>query len=185
MFVLLMAGLGVLTLIMRIVIDVCQTRDTIRQNYTVIGPFRHAFSELAEFFRGHSLAMGPEGMPFSHAKQGWIDRGAKGQVDTDAFGFGEILSARGMPTFVNYPVPTLDEDTYKVQPLVRVPYCKAPHDQPSFLNLPRTNSDEGNFQLCWCRWTSAVDELKTRAFHAVKRLFHAGGCALPEQRSSL
>jgi len=69
-FVLVVVELGVLALISKIMIDACQTQDTIRQNYTVIGAFQRVFSELAEFFREHSFAVDREGMPFSRQSGG-------------------------------------------------------------------------------------------------------------------
>jgi len=68
---LVLLGLLVLTIIMFFIIDVTQSKDSVRRNYPVLGRFRHFFSELGEFFRQYFFAMDREEMPFNRAERDW------------------------------------------------------------------------------------------------------------------
>jgi hypothetical protein len=62
-----LAGLGLISVITMYIIDVTQTHQTIRRNYPVIGRFRYFFEHLGEFFRQYFFAMDREELPFNRA----------------------------------------------------------------------------------------------------------------------
>ncbi|MEW8384996.1 MAG: FMN-binding glutamate synthase family protein, partial [Candidatus Thiodiazotropha taylori] len=70
-------GIAVLAVAVIYVIDVTQTRQTIRRNYPVIGRFRYFFEHLGEFFRQYFFAMDREELPFNRADRSWVYRAAK------------------------------------------------------------------------------------------------------------
>lgn len=56
------------------VIDVTQTKHTVRRNFPVIGRFRYAFEHMGEFFRQYFFAQDREEMPFNRAQRTWAYR---------------------------------------------------------------------------------------------------------------
>jgi hypothetical protein len=116
-------GLGVLALLVLFVLDITQTRDAIRKNYPVVGCFRYLFSTLGEFFRQYFFAMDREEMPFNRAEREWIDKAAKNNDSTVAFGSSKNLTPTGTVIFTNCPFPTLDQDAVEMQPVEIGPYC--------------------------------------------------------------
>ena len=60
-------------IIILFIIDVSQTKDTVRRNYPVLGRFRSVFSKLGEFFRQYFFAMDREEMPFNRAQRDYIN----------------------------------------------------------------------------------------------------------------
>ena len=89
----LIIGVMVAVGLVLFVIDRSKTSDAIRRNYTVIGRFRHIFSELGEFFRQYFFAMDREELPFNRAQRDWVKRASEGQSNTIAFGSTRNISA--------------------------------------------------------------------------------------------
>ncbi|MES0864285.1 FMN-binding glutamate synthase family protein [Ruegeria sp. SCPT10] len=131
----LFVGFFLLAIVVLFVIDITQTKDAVRRNYPVLGRFRYLFSTLGEFFRQYFFAMDREEMPFNRAEREWVDRAARGEDNTVAFGSSKNLTPTGSVIFVNCPFPTLDEDSAAVQSLVIGPHCRLPYDAPSFFNI--------------------------------------------------
>ncbi len=129
------AGLFVLAIIVMFVIDVSQTKDSVRRNYPVIGRFRGLFSELGEFFRQYFFAMDREEMPFNRAERDWVYRSADGVDNTVAFGSTRNIMSVGTPIFVNCPFPTMDEEAVEAPPLEIGPFARQPYQAPSFFNI--------------------------------------------------
>ena len=75
-------GLTVLAVFLMFLVDVTQTKDTIRRNYPVIGRFRSLFTHLGEFFRQYFFALDREEMPFNRAERDWIYKSSKGKDNT-------------------------------------------------------------------------------------------------------
>lgn len=103
-------GIGILYVAVLYVIDVTQTKQTIRRNFPVIGRFRYSFEHMGEFFRQYFFAMDREEMPFNRAERSWVYRAAKNVDSTIAFGSTRSLTPSGEVLFLNCPFPTLTED---------------------------------------------------------------------------
>jgi glutamate synthase domain-containing protein 2 len=128
-------GFIVAAILVIFVIDISQTRDAVRRNYPVIGRFRAIFSSLGEFFRQYFFAMDREEMPFNRAQRDWVDRAARAENNTVAFGSTRNLGHPGSVIFLNCPYPKLEEEAVSMQPLLIGPYCRTPYDAPSFFNI--------------------------------------------------
>ena len=128
-------GVAALVIVVIYVIDVTQTKHTVRRNYPVVGRFRYLFEHMGEFFRQYFFAQDREEMPFNRAQRSWAYRAAKGVDNTVAFGSTLNLSPPGTPIFVNCPYPMLDEDIEPDAPQRIGPYAREPYDAPSFFNV--------------------------------------------------
>ncbi|MFC1363638.1 MAG: FMN-binding glutamate synthase family protein [gamma proteobacterium symbiont of Ctena orbiculata] len=128
-------GMGVLTIIVLYIIDVTQTRQTIRRNYPVIGRFRYFFEHLGEFFRQYFFAMDREEMPFNRAERSWAYRAAKNENNTIAFGSTRDLRPTGTIFFVNCPYPTLGEDSVPATEVIIGPDCESPYATDTLINI--------------------------------------------------
>ncbi|MEM6308547.1 MAG: FMN-binding glutamate synthase family protein [Pseudomonadota bacterium] len=117
------------------IIDRIQTQDAIRRNYPVIGRFRHIFSELGEFFRQYFFAMDREELPFNRAQRDWVERAAKGQSNTIAFGSTRNTNVVGTPLFVNAAFPPVDEQFTRSAALTIGPGARQPFAANSFFNV--------------------------------------------------
>ena len=128
-------GVGVLVIALLYVVDVTQTRHTVRRNFPVIGRFRYFFEHLGEFFRQYFFAGDREEMPFNRAQRSWVYRAAKGVDHTIAFGSSLNLKTPGTTVFVNCPYPTLEEDSVPPTPMTIGPYANKPYEAKSFFNI--------------------------------------------------
>ncbi len=128
-------GLALLAVIVMYIIDVTQTKQTIRRNYPVIGRFRYFFEHIGEFFRQYFFAMDREELPFNRADRSWAYRAAKDEVNTVAFGSTRDLRPTGSVMFVNCPYPTLGEDAVPAQVVVIGPDCEQPYAASSLINI--------------------------------------------------
>ena len=129
-------GLGVLAVIALYVIDVSQTRHTIRRNYPVVGRFRYLFEHLGEFFRQYFFAMDREELPFNRAERAWVYRAAK-QVDrTIAFGSTRPLNIEGDVYFLNSAFPTLHHEAMAPLPVtIGAATARHPYTTASLVNI--------------------------------------------------
>jgi len=128
-------GLFLLSIAFMFVVDVTQTKHSVRRNFPVVGRFRNLFEHLGEFFRQYFFAQDREEMPFNRAQRSWVYRAAKGVDNTVAFGSTLNLNPTGTPIFVNCPYPTLDEDAVDTAPLVIGPYARNPYAATSIFNV--------------------------------------------------
>lgn len=128
-------GIGVLVVLVLYVIDVTQTKQTIRRNYPVIGRFRYLFEHLGEFFRQYFFAMDREELPFNRAERAWAYRAAKNVDNTVAFGSTRDLRPTGSVYFVNCPYPTLGEDAVPPRELLIGEGCEQPYRTSSLVNI--------------------------------------------------
>ncbi|WP_278922339.1 FMN-binding glutamate synthase family protein [Pseudophaeobacter profundi] len=128
-------GALVLVALLLFVVDRTQTGDAIRRNYPVIGRFRHLFSTMGEFFRQYFFAMDREELPFNRAQRDWVDRAAKGEGNTVAFGSTRNTEVPGTPIFVNAPFPPLDDQYASTEPMVIGAGARVPYRAPSFFNV--------------------------------------------------
>jgi len=129
-------GLGILAVFVMYVVDVTQTKQTIRRNYPVVGRFRYFFEHLGEFFRQYFFAMDREELPFNRAERSWVYRAAKNVDTTIAFGSTRPLNHDGDIMFLNCPFPTLEEDGVDPQPItIGEGYARQPYTTASIINI--------------------------------------------------
>lgn len=133
LFLFVIGSLIVLALIL-FIIDVTQTKDTVRRNYPVLGRFRSLFSKLGEFFRQYFFALDREEMPFNRAEREWVNEVSKHGSDVVPFGSTKLLTP-GTPIFANGLFPKLDEETEELPPLIIGPDTKHPYAPKSFFNI--------------------------------------------------
>ena len=128
-------GLSLLTIIALYIIDIRQTRHTIRRNYPVIGRFRYLFEHLGEFFRQYFFSQDREELPFNRAMRSWVYRAAKGLTTSVAFGSTRSLQNVGDVHFACAGFALLDEHTQETTAKVIGPLCLHPYYAPSFINI--------------------------------------------------
>lgn len=129
-------GLGILGVLVIYIIDVTQTKQTIRRNYPVVGRFRYFFEHLGEFFRQYFFAMDREELPFNRAERSWAYRAAKKVDTTVAFGSSHPLSTPGDVIFLNCPFPTLDKDAEDAEAVtIGGGRAKEPYTTSSIVNI--------------------------------------------------
>lgn len=129
----LVAGLG--WVMYAYVVDVRQTRHTVRRNFPVIGRFRYFFEHLGEFFRQYFFAMDREELPFNRAERSWVYRAAKKENTMIAFGSTRRLDVPGTVMFVNSPFPALKQDFAAPEPVTIGEHCRAPYATGSLMNI--------------------------------------------------
>lgn len=133
---LFVVGVGILVVMVIYVIDVTQTKQTIRRNYPVVGRFRYVFEHLGEFFRQYFFAMDREELPFNRAERSWVYRAAKKVDTTIAFGSTRPLNVPGDVIFLNSPFPTLNEDVVDPQPVtIGDGFCEQPFTTSAIINI--------------------------------------------------
>jgi len=128
-------GVAIVAIGVFFVIDIRQSRDSIRHNFPVLGRFRNMFSALGEFFRQYFFAMDREEMPFNRAERDWVEKSSLGDDNTIAFGSSKVLTQPGTPIFVNCAFPVLDEDAEISPSLIIGPYARAPYQAQSLINI--------------------------------------------------
>ena len=127
-------GLLILATLVMFVIDITQTKNSVRRNFPVLGRFRALFSHLGEFFRQYFFAQDREEMPFNRAERSWIDRVSKQGSETVPFGSTRNLTP-GSVIFANGMFPKLEgEHTLHVPKLIGAG-AKHPYQPKSFFNI--------------------------------------------------
>jgi glutamate synthase domain-containing protein 2 len=129
-------GSGLIWLIALYIIDVTQTKQTLRRNFPILGRFRYMFEHMGEFFRQYFFAMDREELPFNRADRSWAYRAAKNVDSTIAFGSTRSLTPTGEVLFLNCPFPTLTEDAALPQTVViGKEYAATPYATNSLFNV--------------------------------------------------
>ncbi len=135
---LLTFAIGVLLLVVvyMYIVDISQTRQTIRRNYPVIGRFRYFFEHLGEFFRQYFFALDREELPFNRAQRSWVYRAAKNIDSTVAFGSTHPLNHPGDFIFLNGLFPPLEEEVGARGSIAfGEGYASAPYYTNAFFNI--------------------------------------------------
>lgn len=117
------------------VIDIFQTKHTIRRNYPLLGRFRYLFESLGEFFRQYFFSMDREEMPFNRAQRSWVYRASKNLENAQAFGSTYDIAKPGNILFINSPYPVLTEEKDAVAETTFGPYCKHSYSTSSLFNI--------------------------------------------------
>ena len=131
----LMAGLGVLAVLILFVVDITQTQHAIRRNFPVIGRFRYLFEHLGEFFRQYFFALDRDELPFNRAERTWVYRASRQGSNTIAFGSTRELRRVGTVLYVNSAWPLLDRDVAEPAPVTIGPACARPYTTSSLINI--------------------------------------------------
>jgi glutamate synthase domain-containing protein 2 len=133
---LVLGGLVVLLVagVILYVMDVRQTRHTIRRNYPLLGRFRYLLEHLGTFFRHYFFAMDREELPFNRAQRSWVYRAAKNVDSTLAFGSTESMTNPGTLIFVSHPFPTLGESLCPSETVIG-PDCREPYKTNAIFNI--------------------------------------------------
>ncbi|MDB2437351.1 FMN-binding glutamate synthase family protein [Hellea sp.] len=128
--------LGILAaaVIILFIIDISQTKDTVRRNYPVIGRFRGMFSKLGEFFRQYFFAMDREEMPFNRAQRDYINDIAEDGKEVVPFGSTKVL-APGEAIFANGMFPKLEGTHSPHAPFIIGKDSKSPYAPTSLFNI--------------------------------------------------
>ncbi|MEQ8802409.1 MAG: FMN-binding glutamate synthase family protein [Haliea sp.] len=136
LFLVILLGIGALSLIYIYIADVSQRAQTIRRNFPVIGRLRYVFEHLGEFFRQYFLTQDREEMPFNRAQRSWVYRAAKNVDSTIAFGSTRPLNQPGDVIFLNCLFPTLSEDTSEPSSVtIGEGYARQPYTTDSLFNV--------------------------------------------------
>ena len=128
-------GLALIAVVIMYIVDVTQTKHTVRRNFPVIGRFRYTFEKLGEYFRQYFFAMDREEMPFNRAQRSWVYRAAKGIDNTVAFGSTRDLRPVGTAMFVNCAYPVLEKDMAEPSEVEIGPYSRHPYKTNSIFNV--------------------------------------------------
>jgi len=128
--------LGILAaaILITFIIDVTQTKDTVRRNYPVLGRFRSLFSKLGEFFRQYFFAMDREEMPFNRAQRDYIADVCDDGHETVPFGSTKVL-APGEAIFANGLFPKLEGEHSPKPAYIIGKGCKHPYAPTSLFNI--------------------------------------------------
>ena len=134
--VLLLVALGfiLLTVLVMFIIDITQTKNSVRRNYPVLGRFRGLFSHLGEFFRQYFFAQDREEMPFNRAEREWIDRVSKQGSETVPFGSTRNLTP-GAVIFANGMFPKMEGEHALHVPKLIGAGTPNPYQPKSFFNI--------------------------------------------------
>ncbi|NRB40828.1 MAG: FMN-binding glutamate synthase family protein [Pseudomonadales bacterium] len=126
---------AVIAVLVLFIIDITQTKHTIRRNYPVIGRFRYLFEHMGEFFRQYFFAMDREELPFNRADRSWVYRAAKNIETNLSFGSTYQANGPGSVLFVNSPHPIREEDVQPAAEIELGPFCKTPYKTRSLVNI--------------------------------------------------
>ncbi len=124
----------VLLIIIFFVIDITQTKDSVRRNYPVLGRFRNLLAELGTFFRQYFFALDREEMPFNRAERDWINHVSKKGSETVPFGSTRRLTA-GAVIFANGMFPKMEDEHTEHKPKLIGKDTPNPYQPKSFFNI--------------------------------------------------
>jgi len=133
LFVSLLALL-ILAVLVMFIIDITQSKNSVRRNFPVLGRFRALFAHLGEFFRQYFFAQDREEMPFNRAERSWIDRVSKQGSETVPFGSTRNLTP-GSVIFANGMFPKLEGEHALHIPKLIGAGAKQPYQPKSFFNI--------------------------------------------------
>jgi len=131
----LLIALVLLAVVCIYIIDVTQTKQTVRRNFPVIGRFRYWFEHLGEFFRQYFFAMDREELPFNRAQRSWVYRAAKNVNRNLGFGSTRDIYKPGTIIFSNASFPPMAEDSTHASSIIFGPNCEHPYKTDSYFNI--------------------------------------------------
>jgi len=134
-FFIILLGVVSFVFLLLFLIDIFQTKHTIRRNYPLLGRFRYLFEHLGTFFRQYFFSHDQEEMPFNRAERAWVYRAAKNVDSTIAFGSTKDTRAKYTVIFLNAPFPILERDADCNYAMIIGPHCRAPYQSSTFFNI--------------------------------------------------
>lgn len=116
---------------LRGVIDMTQTRNTIRRNYPVIGNLRFLFEYIRPEIRQYFIEGDDQQLPFSRADRSLVYQRAKQEEDKQPFGTQEDVYSPGYEWMNHSMIPSEIKDTdFRVT--VGGPDCTKPYEMSVF-----------------------------------------------------
>jgi glutamate synthase domain-containing protein 2 len=122
-------------LILMGVIDIVQTRQSIRRNFPLLGRLRYVFEDMRPKIQQYFVENDTDGAPINRIDRSVIYQRAKRQIDTTPFGTQLNVYAEGYE-WLNHSIAPLDFHKLDHHPRVRIGNkdCKQPYDA-SILNI--------------------------------------------------
>jgi glutamate synthase domain-containing protein 2 len=117
------------------VVDMIQTRQSIRRNFPLLGRLRYVFEDMRPKIQQYFVENDTDGAPINRIDRSVIYQRAKKQIDTTPFGTQLNVYAEGYE-WLNHSIAPLDFHTMEHHPRVRIgnKACKQPYDA-SILNI--------------------------------------------------
>ena len=116
---------------LRGVVDMTQTRNTIRRNYPVIGNLRFLFEYIRPEIRQYFIEGDDQQLPFSRADRSLVYQRAKQEEDKQPFGTQEDVYSPGYEWMNHSMIPSEIKDTdFRVT--VGGPDCTKPYEMSVF-----------------------------------------------------
>jgi glutamate synthase domain-containing protein 2 len=117
------------------VMDMIQTRQSIRRNFPLLGRLRYVFEDMRPKIQQYFVENDTDGAPINRIDRSVIYQRAKKQIDTTPFGTQLNVYAEGYE-WLNHSISPLDFHTMEHHPRVRIGNkdCKQPYDA-SILNI--------------------------------------------------
>jgi len=117
------------------VVDIIQTRQSIRRNFPLLGRLRYVFEDMRPKIQQYFVENDTDGAPINRIDRSVIYQRAKKQIDTTPFGTQLNVYAEGYE-WLNHSIAPLDFHTMEHHPRVRIgnKACKQPYEA-SILNI--------------------------------------------------
>ncbi len=117
------------------VVDMMQTRQSIRRNFPLLGRLRYVFEDMRPKIQQYFVENDTDGAPINRIDRSVIYQRAKKQIDTTPFGTQLNVYAEGYE-WLSHSIAPLDFHTMDHHPRVRIGNkdCKQPYDA-SILNI--------------------------------------------------
>jgi len=119
------------------IVDMIQTRQSIKRNYPLFGRLRYVFEDLRPKIQQYFVESDTDGSPINRNERSVIYQRAKKQIDTVPFGTQLNVYAEGYEWMTHSIAP---RDFHKMDHNPRVRFggdkCTQPYDM-SVLNVPR------------------------------------------------
>jgi hypothetical protein len=117
------------------VMDMIQTRQSIRRNFPLLGRLRYVFEDMRPKIQQYFVENDTDGAPINRIDRSVIYPRAKKQIDTTPFGTQLNVYAEGYE-WMSHSISPLDFHTMDHHPRVRIGNkdCKQPYDA-SILNI--------------------------------------------------
>jgi glutamate synthase domain-containing protein 2 len=113
------------------IVDMCQTRHSIRRNFPVIAHFRYILEAIRPEINQYFIESNTDGRPFSREQRSVVYQRAKRQLDTLAFGTKSDVYEIGYEWLTHSLAPKhVDHDSLRVT--VGGPQCPKPYSASIF-----------------------------------------------------
>lgn len=114
-------------------VDLLQTRHTIRRNFPLLGRFRYLFEAIRPEINQYFVESNTDGMPFSREERSVVYQRAKGALQTLPFGTQRDVYAPGYE-WINHSLAPTHVEAEDLRVMVGGPDCRQPYSA-SLLNI--------------------------------------------------